>query len=379
MSLMVSRRQLLQTGLTLTAGMLCMPAVAHLFKPVELLDSLGRQVVLRRPCQRMILADGALAYAIALLNPEHPFERVIGWGNNFRSADLSSYNAYSKVFPSTLKIPNLRSSNLGILDPELVLSLEPDVVVFTINSKTNVQASGLLDRLTRLNIAVLFIDFRSQNSSIVEHSLRTLALLLQAEQRVEQFIQFRREQLDKVLLPLQQVQNKPLVMLERAAGLYEDCCLSYGQGNFGELIEQAGGINLGSRLLMSTFGTLQPEAVMAAKPDIVIVTGADWSLYSPAGDWVNLGPGENLTESHLRLNKLMQRPAYRHLAAVKAKRVHAIWHAFYDNPYAFIALQQVAKWLHPELFATLNPEQTFQQLHQDFLPIPYQTGYWVSL
>lgn len=40
-----------------------------------------------------------------------------------------------------------------------------------------------------------------------------------------------------------------------------------------------------------TFGTLHPEQVIASDPDVVIVTGANWSLYSPAGDWVNLGPG----------------------------------------------------------------------------------------
>ena len=42
--------------------------------------------------------------------------------------------------------------------------------------------------------------------------------------------------------------------------------------------------------------------------------------------------------------------------------MHAIWHPFYDNPYYFIALQRVAKWLHPRRFAALDPEQTFREL-----------------
>ena len=80
-----------------------------------------------------------------------------------------------------------------------------------------------------------------------------------------------------------------------------------------------------------------------------------------------------------RLARLMRRPAYRSLAAVRAGRVHAIWHPFYDNPYYFIALQRVAKWLHPRRFAALDPEQTFRELHARFLPVPYQPGYWASL
>ncbi|MBW8724496.1 MAG: ABC transporter substrate-binding protein, partial [Inquilinus limosus] len=40
---------------------------------------------------------------------------------------------------------------------------------------------------------------------------------------------------------------------------------------------------------------------------------------------------------------------------------------------------QLAKWLHPDLFADLDPEATFRTLHERFLPIPYRPGYWVSL
>lgn len=116
-----------------------------------------------------------------------------------------------------------------------------------------------------------------------------------------------------------------------------------------------------------------------ADPDVVLVTGANWSLYSPGGDWVNLGPGADAQEGHARLQRLMQRPAYRTLRAVREQQVYAIWHPFYDNPYYFIALQRVAKWLHPELFASLDPEATFRELHERFLPVPYQSGYWLSL
>ena len=49
------------------------------------------------------------------------------------------------------------------------------------------------------------------------------------------------------------------------------------------------------------------------------------------------------------------------------------------QPYYFVALQKVAKWLHPERFATLDPDATFRELHARFLPVAYQPGYWLSL
>ena len=203
--------------------------------------------------------------------------------------------------------------------------------------------------------------------------------LLDEPGRARAFLQFRQAQIDRVVRPLQEVAHRPSVMIERAAGLYDDCCLSYGDGNFGELVHAAGGDNLGSHWLHGTFGTLHPEQVIAADPEVVLVTGANWTLYSPAGDWVNLGPGADPAAGRDRLRRLMQRPAYRALSAVRAGRVHAIWHPFYDNPYYFIALQRVAKWLHPDRFASLDPDATFRELHARFLPVPYQPGYWLSL
>ena len=101
---------------------------------------------------------------------------------------------------------------------------------------------------------------------------------------------------------------------------------------------------------------------------MVLVTGANWTLYSPAGDWVNLGPGADPDAARRRLARLMRRPAYRSLAAVRAGRVHAIWHPFYDNPYYFIALQRVAKWLHPGASPRWTLSRPFANCTRAFFP-----------
>ncbi|MNG15248.1 hypothetical protein D3C84_990620 [compost metagenome] len=44
-----------------------------------------------------------------------------------------------------------------------------------------------------------------------------------------------------------------------------------------------------------------------------------------------------------------------------------------------MAIQQLAKWFHPALFADLDPDAAFRELHERFLPVPYQPGYFVSL
>lgn len=352
---------------------------AHARATVSLDDIAGRRVAVRLPATRIVLGDGPLAYVVALLQPGDPFSTVVGWGDNFRSADLGGYTTYLRRFPAIDRIPTFRGSNVGAIDIELAISLEPDVVVLNLSSRPAAESSGLMARLNRAGVPVVFVDFRTRMFENTARSIRIMGELLGTPDRAEAFLQFRQTQIDLVTAPLQGVRRRPTVMIERAAGLYDDCCLSYGDGNFGQLVSAAGGDNLGSRWLHGTFGTLHPEQVIAADPDVVLVTGANWSLYSPAGDWVNLGPGADPVEGHARLRRLMQRPAYRALSAAKAGRVHAIWHPFYDNPYYFIALQRVAKWLHPERFAHLDPDATFRELHARFLPVPYQPGYWLSL
>ncbi len=92
-----------------------------------------------------------------------------------------------------------------------------------------------------------------------------------------------------------------------------------------------------------------------------------------------MGPGSDMDVARGKLEALTQRTAMTGINAVETGQFHAIWHQFYDNPYYFVAVQKIATWLHPELFADLDPEATLKELHTKFLPVDYTPGYWVSL
>jgi iron complex transport system substrate-binding protein len=347
--------------------------------PTVIEDVAGRRIAFARPVRRLLLGDGALAYALPLLRPDAPFESVVAWGTNFRAADLDSYRAYRRRFPAIAAIPAFPSTTLDAVDSELAISLAPDAVLLNLSARPAAESSGLIAHLADAGIPVLFVDFRTRMFANTARSMRVLGDLLDCRERADAFLRFRQTQLERVMTPLARIARRPLVMVERAAGLYGDCCLSYGNGNFGELVGAAGGANLGSAFLPGPFGTLHPEQIIASDPDLVVVTGANWSLYAPAGDWVSLGPGADPAEGRARLARLMARPGYRTLRAVSEGRVHAIWHAFYDHPCHFIALQRLATWLHPQRCAGIDPDATFRELHERFLPVPYQPGYWLGL
>jgi iron complex transport system substrate-binding protein len=86
--------------------------------------------------------------------------------------------------------------------------------------------------------------------------------------------------------------------------------MSFGNENFGKMVEIAGGTNLAGKIIPGTFGVVNPEQIIAANPDHVIATGSNWELYVPGGAWVGVGSGADEAKARDKLAALMKRPAY---------------------------------------------------------------------
>ncbi|MFA6966880.1 ABC transporter substrate-binding protein [Bosea sp. (in: a-proteobacteria)] len=354
------------------------PALAD---KVSVIDVLGRKVEVEAPVQRVILGEGRQMYFVAALDKDDPFKRVVGWRDDLSKADPDSYKQYLARYPQIAKLPSFGGAKEGAFDIEQAIALKPDVLFLNVEAKVASDEASLVDKLAAVGIPVVYVDFREKPFQNTEPSMRVIGKLFGQEKLAEDFIAFRAAEIARVTDRLAKTPNlkRPLVMMERAGGYSDDCCMSFGSENFGKMVEIAGGKNFASDLIPGTFGTVNPEAVVAANPDVVIITGGNWGAYVPGGAWVGLGPGADMVEARRKLAGLAKRPAYSQTKAVKDGRVHAIWHQFYNSPYQFVAIQEIAKWLHPELFKDLDADATLKTLHERFLPLPYEPGYWVSL
>jgi iron complex transport system substrate-binding protein len=354
------------------------PALAD---KVTITDVLGRKVEVEAPVQRVILGEGRQMYVVAALDKDDPFKRVVAWRDDLPKADPDSYKQYLPRYPQIAKLPSFGGMKEGAFDIEQAIALKPDVLFLNIEAKVASDEASLVEKLAAVGIPVVYVDFREKPFQNTEPSLRLMGKLFGREKVAEDFIAFRAAEIARVTDRLAKVQGlkRPLVMMERAGGYSDDCCMSFGNENFGKMVDIAGGKNFASDLIPGTFGTVNPEAVVAANPDVVIITGGNWGAYVPGGAWVGLGPGSDLVEARRKLAGLAKRPAFSQTKAVKDGRVHAIWHQFYNSPYQFVAIQEIATWLHPELFKDLDAEATLKTLHERFLPLPYQPGYWVTV
>lgn len=377
-SLRLSRRSMLGLvglGLPLAAASRALAASG------VVTDVLGRKVAVELPVKRVLLGEGRQIHAIAALDRENPFARIVGWGEDLEKADPDSYRTYIEAYPQAARLPKFGSTASGSFDIEGAIALQPDVLLLNYESERASTETQLVEKLASVGIAVLYVDFRHAPLRNTEPSLRMLGQLFGRQDVAERLIAFRKDQIARVTMPIAAMPDleRPLVMLDRIPGYSDGCCMSFGRENFGLMVEMAGGRNLGSDLLPGTFGTINSETIIARDPDVVIVTGGNWNALAPGGGWVGLGPGADLPEARRKLAALTQRPAFVHGKAVAERRVHAIWHQFYNSPYQFVALQCIARWLHPELFAALDPDATLRDLHEQFLPIPYRAGYWTDL
>lgn len=343
-------------------------------------DLLGRQVQVRIPVQRVILGEGRQLYLVAALDTDNPIRRIVGWRKDLIQSDPDTYGAYLRRYPAIARIPTFGGFEDGTFDIEQAISQQPDVIVLNIEAQHATEDARYIEKLDALGIPVVYVDFRNNPMQNTEPTMRLFGQLFGEEARAEAFIAFRNQQIRRVTDVIQARQPpRPKVFIERIGGYTDDCCLSFGNENFGRFVELAGGRNIASAIIPNTFGQLNAEQVIVANPEQVVVTSANWEAFAPGGHWVGVGPGADLAEARRKLQWYTARPAYAGIKAQQTQGFHAIWHQFYNSPYQFIAIQQLAKWFHPELFTDLDPDATFREFHQRFLPVPYEPGYFVSL
>ena len=346
----------------------------------EVTDLLGRRVKVHLPVRRVILGEGRQLYLVAALDVQNPIERIVGWRKDLIQSDPDTYNAYLRSFPGIAKIPTFGGFEDGTFDIEQAISQRPDVIILNIEAQHATEDARYIEKLDALGIPVVYVDFRNNPMQNTEPTMRLFGQLFAKEQRAEAFIDFRNRQIHRVTDVIEKNHPpRPRVFIERIGGYTDDCCLSFGNENFGLFVEMAGGNNIARRIIPTTFGQLNPEQVIVANPAHVVITTANWEAFAPGGHWVGVGPGADMTLARKKLAWYTQRPAYAGIKAQDNQAFHAIWHQFYNSPYQFVAIQQLAKWFHPELFADLDPEASFRELHERFLPVPYESGYFVSL
>ncbi|MFO3904191.1 ABC transporter substrate-binding protein [Enterobacter hormaechei] len=339
--------------------------------PVTVKDVDNRTVTVEHEPQRIILQDGRDIFALALLERDNPFARVVAWNNLPKKQDTETWNVLKRKWPEAEKILDMKFSDQGNVDLETVISRQPDLMIAQLRARPSLVQSGVLAQLEALHIPVVFVDYELHP---VENTLPSIALLgkvMGQTQRAQAYMNFYQQRLDRIHQRLATVSKKPLVFIEPIAGvggLDNGCCFTHARNGWGGLVEAAGGTNIGSQLLPGATGNIAVEKIISLNPDYYLMTGSKrpgkGTAIIPFGYNV---PAEDVSAA---FNALLTRQGVASIPAVAQGHTGALYHHFYNNPYNIVAMETLSKIFYPTLFKDVDPLADYHAIINGFTDIP---------
>jgi iron complex transport system substrate-binding protein len=232
--------------------------------------------------------------------------------------DFSDYPAEAKNLP---KIGGLNAA----YNFEQIVALKPDLIF-----AAGITAPEAIKKLEDLKLTVVVVGAEKTSFDSV---FADIALVGKATGQVEQAAQVTtamQDQLAAFKAKLATAKEKPLVYWELDA---TDPAKPYtaGPGNFvGDMIALAGGTNIFEKA-KSPFPQVSAEQVVAANPDVIILSDAAYGI---------------------TVDSVLKRPGWQGIAAVKQQRVAPIDDNLVSRPGPRIiaGLEATARIIHPELF-----------------------------
>lgn len=357
-------------ALVLTCSLAASAAQARPDFPRTVTDVAGRAVVLKAPPQRIFMANGNHVMALLLLEREDPWARLSGWANAIRSSDPTTWAWLRSRWPHAVDVPELKISADVHADIEQLLALKPDLLLLDLRSRPAVESGPLHRVAQRMGIPILYADTSREP---VRNTLRTVTLLgevLGREGRATEYVRFYSERLERLQRAQPAREQRPTVFLEVRAGRMglEQCCYTQGATSWGQLIEAAGGINLGNNLLRGINGDVSIETLMQLKPDLYLMTGTQQRIRGART--IPFGLGADKASAQDAMWRLMRRPGLALASRGANQCVLALTHQFHDNPMNIVGLEYLARGLYTVLRDELDPVTTWRAVVDRFTSLP---------
>ncbi|MCK0163395.1 ABC transporter substrate-binding protein [Marinobacter sp. S6332] len=366
----------------LVGGLLCLWAGLSLAAST-VTDLAGRSVELPNKVNRIVLGESRYIPALAILDGDALPDRLAGMLPDFEMTDPGGYAQYLKAFPELAGVPRVGHASADSFSLESVLALGADLAIFSLEGHgPGARNRMLIDQLERAGVAVVFIDFRQNPLVNTPKSMALLGEVLGRQKEAQAFNRFYQQELTKVTDVVAQIPKVdwPEVFLHSRLGLHDSCCETMVEGMMGHFLKAAGARNLAEGKVPGVSGVLNLEYLISSPPDYYVATAIGSRKHTTSENehsYVMLGAGIDTATARASLAQATDRPGLRAVEPIREGRAMAIWHHFYNTPMNVIAVQALAQWFHPDVFAELNPDATLVEFYRRFQPIELDGIYWV--
>jgi len=326
-------------------------------------DVLGRDVSVDIPAKRVLLGFYTEDYmAIA---GKDSLKNVVGISRDtWEKWRPASWKLNVEHNPKLNDIPDVGEVESQTFSVEKVLSLNPDIILLA-----DWQYKGLgadIQRIEDAGIPIVVVDYNAQTLKRHLESTRIIGRITGQEKRAKQIadeyesaIRLIEKRIADAHVP------KPKVYIEYGSKGPAEYGFTYGKNMWGAMLSQAGGDNIAAPYV-KWWGPINPEQVLAAKPDVIFISGRELSHVAGA---MLMGEGITRDTAVKRLNGFTKRLGWSELPAVKHNRVFGIYHGASRSILDYTMTQYLAKALYPDLFKDLNPEKAYLDFYRRYLPV----------
>lgn len=341
--------------------------------PLSVTDDAGRKVVLEQPARRIVLTDGMGLIGLAAITND-PVGLLAGW--NRARLDADALEAFRRTMPAIDQVPDLGELRSAPAAVEALIVLDPDLVV--LDPYYN-RSTAMVRQLEAAGIAVAILALTpSLRDKEPAYGLKRLAVLIGNEEQGKAYSAFLAERLQRIRARVASLSDtqRPLVLLEAHAGRGA-CCMVAGAGQgIGDFVGFTGGRNLGADRVPGMAGQISAEYAIAAAPEVYIGTGGS---YMAAAGGLTLGPSFSETQARMSLAAVARRAGIAETPAFATGRVYGLWHGLAISGINVVAIEAMARWIHPELFADIDPAATLAEIDRRFLAVPLGGAMWADL
>ncbi|MGH6859808.1 MAG: ABC transporter substrate-binding protein [Phyllobacterium sp.] len=348
---------------------LSQPAFAE---KTRITDVTGRSFDMEVPAKRVVL--GLYFEDYWAIGGDRAMDKLVGISKAaWRDWRPANWQAYLEVRPSLDQIADIGEVEVSTFSVEKLISLKPDVAILAEWQVKGI--GGDLQRIVDAGIPVVVVDYQAQTQERHLASTRLIGKVIGAEDRAETIAQDYERAIRDVKSRVGKAgAPKPSVYIELGNKGPGEQGASYGDYMWGKIAEVAGGDNI-TRSIVKTWGPVAPEQVLAAKPDVIILSGSEWRKHATGQ---LMGEGVTPQEARQRLDGFVARPGWSSLPAVQNGRVSAVYQGNSRTIMDYTAVQYVAKVLYPDLFEDIDPQANYLAFYERYLPIRPQGTFMIG-
>jgi iron complex transport system substrate-binding protein len=318
-------------------------------------DDVGREIILPIPLARVVVFN---RYTTEFIRAIAGMSVVVGF-----DVDVRKSGSYWPGASATMVVGQAQSN--ATPNYEAIVAAKPDVIFFARNGPWE-EASRVL---APFGVPVFVIT----GWDVLKHeqNVELLGRLLGKPERAARLNAFYRQYRALLAARLKGVTRKRVYIEE--VGEYKT--LLKGSG-WHDMVETGGGLNVFGDVDIldqpSARGTVQgfetdPEEILARRPEVLI------KLYS------NQHVAIDRDDALQVLRRVAARPGFAELPAVRAGQIYSLSYYHASACSKIVGALQIAKWLYPDRFADVNPDDAMRVWLEEFQGVPAPGGYWVSL